>query len=162
MALVDINKQKGVAFKNGKRVTGEKEAQMVDQAWRHWVNDSFWLNAPCKIKDPGTNRALVPLEGGRQGLLVSYSSGGATPGDAYLWELDDNDRPVSWKMWVSIIPVGGVQASWENWQQLPTGALLATTHEMIGFTLKMENIQAASTLEGLVTGEDPFALLEGD
>ncbi|MBK8633044.1 MAG: hypothetical protein IPN72_05545 [Saprospiraceae bacterium] len=31
-------------------------------------------------------------------------------------------------MWVSIIPLKGVEASWENWVELSGGAWLSTAH----------------------------------
>jgi hypothetical protein len=49
--------------------------------------------------DEGTTRSLVKNEDKTNGLLVSYASGGVTPGDAYLWKLDANGLPQSYKMW---------------------------------------------------------------
>ena len=72
-----------------------------------------------KAFDPGTSRALLKLPNGNDGLLVHYNSGGVTPGDTYLWHLDENGLPVAWQMWVGIIPVGGMQFSWEDWTNPP-------------------------------------------
>ena len=105
----------GKAFKDKKEVLGDEANKMIQSAWSYFCNDSFWLNAPAKAFDPGTSRSIVKLEDGNNGLMVSYDSGGVTPGDSYLWILDDNGLPKSWKMWVKIIPVGGVGSTWENW-----------------------------------------------
>lgn len=154
--LVNINERTGLAWEKGVRLEGKDADDAVDAAWKRWVNDAFWLNPVCKFFDDGTIRSLVTLEDGRQGLMVTYQSGGATPGDSYVWLLGEN-MPEAWKMWVSIIPVGGVSTTWEGWQTLPTGAKVSSVHGgPMGFQLKIENIQAAATLEALVPGEDPF------
>ncbi|RMG75807.1 MAG: hypothetical protein D6722_00325, partial [Bacteroidetes bacterium] len=155
--LLDINAKTGIARVEGQEVTGEQKASLIDQAWKFWVNDAFWLNPVCKAFDPGTSRSLVPQPEGDAALMVSYSSGGATPGDAYLWHLGPDDRPEAWQMWVSVIPTGGMRSSWDNWQQLPGGAWVATSHEM-GVTLALTDVRGG-TLAELSPEGDPFATL---
>ena len=94
----------------------EKKDQLLEKAWKQFANDSFWLVAPFKIFDPGTERLLVDLEDNKKGLLVTYTSGGVTPGDSYLWILNENNIPIAYKMWVNIIPVGGVEFKWTDWR----------------------------------------------
>ena len=151
-----IHDQRGIAFENGVRV--EDPAELVQRAYAHWANDSFWLNPLAKLRDPGTSRALVTHEG-EEALLLSYSSGGVTPGDAYLWiPGGPSGRPRAWKMWVSIIPVGGIEVPWQGWEQLPTGAWVSTEHPMGLVTLRLTDVEAAATLAEL-SDEDPFAEL---
>ena len=97
---------------------------------------------------------------GTEGLMVSYSSGGVTPGDAYLWILDENNLPKSWKMWVSIIPVGGMEFSWDQWTTLTTGAKVATLHESSFLNLDISDLKGAVNQEDLGLDEDPFRALE--
>jgi len=117
----------GEASLSGKPLTGKLEKKALNKAWELFANDSFWLVAPFKIRDPGTSRELVSTAIGN-GLLVTYSSGGVTPGDSYLWILNAQNRPVAWQMWVSILPIGGLEFSWENWKQYE-GVWLATDHQ---------------------------------
>lgn len=152
--LVDLSKRTGVAYVDGEQVHGSKADKLVDKAWKSWVNDSFWLNPVVKAFDDGTSRIIVPQEDGRQALMISYASGGATPGDSYLWLLDDNARPTAWKMWVQIIPIGGLEVPWQGWTTLSTGAVVAKDH---GF-LQLTDIKAAASLEELVS-TDPFTEL---
>ena len=149
--LVDLSKRTGVAYVDGQQVYGKKADKLVDKAWKAWVNDSFWLNPVVKAFDEGTSRGIVEMKDGNKGLMISYSSGGATPGDAYLWILDEACRPIAWKMWVSIIPVGGIRVPWQNWKTLSTGAVVSQDH---GF-LQLTDIKASTSLESL-TGNDPF------
>ncbi len=153
--VVNLNNRQGIVQEK-KYNSQEKDEELIQKAWEIWVNDAFWLNPIAKLFDPGTERRLVTLDNGEKALLITYSSGGATPGDSYLWLVDDNGLPRAWKLWVSIIPIGGFQFSWEDWQTLPTGALVATRHQSAIFTLKLTEIEAARSLEGLVQNEDPF------
>jgi len=140
--LVNINldDQTGTATDDGQPVTGDALESLLQTAWSYWCNDSFWMFAPFKAKDPNTSRSIVNHEG-RDALMVSYEGGGVTPGDKYMWILDDQYRPTAYKMWVSIIPVGGMEFSWEDWITLPSGAMVATTHKGKAFTLNMEGVE---------------------
>jgi hypothetical protein len=156
-ALIDIQRVRGIASEGGVALTGEAREEAVQEAYAAWANDSFWLNAPNKAFDPGTTRARVVLpDGGGDALLIAYSSGGVTPGDAYLWHLDAAGRPVSWQMWVSIIPIGGLSATWEGWVQLPTGAWVSTSHHIGPVHIEVTELNGAETLAKLVSGADPF------
>ena len=156
--LVDIDPRIGIARKNGQIVTGKASQKLVNQAWHRWANDSFWLNPIVKAVDPGTERSLIRLEDGSEALLVTYTRGGATPGDSYLWIVDENGRPTHWKMWVNILPVGGLQFSWENWLTLPGGAQVATLRKGL-FNVPIKDIKSGKIADVAPEG-DPFAALE--
>lgn len=117
--------------------------EIIQTALDYFNNDSFWLLAPYKVFDEGTKRSIIDYEG-QQALLVNYSSGGTTPGDSYLWFLDENGLPTSYKMWVSIIPIGGVSGSWNHWKETKSGIKLPTTHELslFGMELNMGDVKA--------------------
>ena len=84
------------------------------QAYEYFINDSFWLIAPYKIRDTGVVRSTVEVEDGR-GLLVTYTMGGVTPGDSYLWIIDEKGFPKAWKLWTSNVPIGGLEFGWGGW-----------------------------------------------
>ena len=73
--------------------------------------------------------------------MVSYDSGGVTPGDSYLWILDDTGLPTAYKMWVKIIPIGGINASWDNWMITESGAYLPTSHKLGPLELSMGTVK---------------------
>lgn len=153
---LDIGRKDGRARRGGQPVTGEAATALFEDAFSRWANDSFWLNPLEKLFDDGTQRGIVTV-GGQEALMVQYASGGVTPGDSYVWILGPDKRPVAWKMWVSIIPIGGVKTSWEGWRQLSTGAWVAPLHQGdIGFSLELTEIEAAATLTELTGGVDPF------
>ena len=156
--LLDINSITGTAMTKGETVTGKQAEKLVKKAYSFWANDSFWLNPVSKAFDSGTTRTMVNLKDGREGLMVSYASGGVTPGDAYVWLLDEQHRPTSWKMWVSIIPVGGIEVPWNNWMVTETGAVICNLHDSV-IDLELTGIRTAFALEELTGGSDPFSVL---
>ncbi|SIS70320.1 hypothetical protein SAMN05421766_103487 [Zobellia uliginosa] len=140
--LLHLNSpSKSKVFENETEVLGEDRKKRIDQAIGFFNNDSFWLVAPFKVFDTGTERSLVTLEDGSQALLVTYSSGGSTPGDSYLWHIGPNGLPESFQMWVSIIPIGGLKATWDDWKIMESGAFLPTSHKLGPLTLDMGEVR---------------------
>ena len=119
----------------------EERPDLIDQAAAYFYNDSYWLVAPFKVFDPGVERRLVLLEDENDALLVTHSSGGVTPGDSYLWLLDENARPIAFKMWVSVLPIGGLKVTWEDYVQTETGAYFATRHQMGPLTIRIRDLK---------------------
>ncbi|QCX00002.1 hypothetical protein FGM00_07770 [Aggregatimonas sangjinii] len=133
---------KSAVFENGVEIIGDNRSELIETAISYFNNDSFWLVAPFKVFDKGTSRSLVALEDGSNGLLVTYSEGGTTPGDAYLWKLNDSGFPISYQMWVKIIPIGGLEATWDDWKIMENGLFLPTSHELGPITLSMGEVRA--------------------
>ncbi len=146
----------GKAFKAGKLISGTEAAPLVKKAWEYFCNDSFWLLAFTKCYDEGVERTYVKQDDGQEGLMVSYTSGGVTPGDSYLWLLDENGLPKSYKMWVSIIPVEGLEVTWDDWVKLPTGAMVATSHKLPGLDITITNLKAAHQWNDMELEGDVF------
>lgn len=126
--LNDLDKSSVIAEK--KVVEGEAKSEYITKAWNYYNNDSFWLFAPFKAFDPGVSRGIVVNEDGSKSLLVKYSSGGSTPGDAYLWHLDEDYRPKSFQIWASIVPIRGLTATWQNWVEQEHGFQLVSFHRL--------------------------------
>ncbi|MDO6767782.1 MULTISPECIES: hypothetical protein [Cellulophaga] len=136
------NSNKSQVFENGAEVIGDSKFDLITTATDYFNNDSFWLVAPFKIFDNGTTRSIVNFEDGTEGLMVTYESGGTTPGDSYVWKLNEKDLPISYQMWVKIIPVGGLEATWDNWKQMENGIYLPTSHKLGPITLDMGNVRS--------------------
>lgn len=154
LVLIHAYEGTGVVVQDG----GDSDhAALIDRAHAYFINDSFWLNPFPKFFDEGVTRAVVDVDG-EQALLVQFASGGRTPGDAYLWLLDEDHRPRAWRMWVGMIPIGGVETSWEGWQTLSTGMQVSTMHTFGPVGLELTDVRGATTLSELVPG-DPFTAL---
>ncbi|MEL6547418.1 MAG: hypothetical protein AAFQ82_22535 [Myxococcota bacterium] len=152
---LDLSTQKGIAKQAGQKLSGTALKEALESCYAAWVNDAFWLNPVGKMYDAGVDLSLVETKDAGKAVLASYTSGGLTPGDAYLWFPGEDGKPVRWKMWTSNIPVGGAESSWDGWIELATGAWISTKHEMEAFTLELTDVRGASTLVEL-SGEDVF------
>ncbi len=151
-----LDRRVGRAFRNDREVHGKARERLVKKAWELHINDTFWLQPFANLDDDGVTKSIVDLSGTR-GLFVEYAKGGVTPGDAYWWELGpENQRPVAWRMWVRVIPIGGIRVTWDGWVQLPTGAWISTSHDMGPVRLQITDLTGGTSLEAIGYDEDPF------
>lgn len=131
------------AFVHSFNVHGELADELIEKAIKYFNNDSFWLVAPYKVFDKGTERRLVNLPNNKQGLLITFTTGGSTPGDSYLWLFDESGKPKSFKMWTSILPIDGLEASWSDWVTTSTEAQLPTFHKLLFLGIEIEDIKTS-------------------
>ncbi|MEM5565143.1 hypothetical protein WNY78_08505 [Psychroserpens sp. AS72] len=122
---------------------GKEKQDYIQKAVDYFNNDTFWLVAPYKVFDEGVERRLVKTEDNENALLITYTNGGSTPGDSYLWHFDENGKPKSYQMWVDILPINGLEASWSDWKTTDTGAELPTFHKLLAFGLEIEDIKTS-------------------
>lgn len=155
--LLNLNEwEKSKAYENNKEHIGDKRGELLGKAYAYFCNDSFWLIAPYKVKDEGVIRKRVQDEDGVESLLVSYTTGGVTPGDSYQWFFDENGTPAYYRMWVSIIPIGGVKATWEDWTTTKTGAKLSKLHQLGPMEINMGDVRTGQSLIEVGSREDLF------
>ncbi|WP_142786239.1 hypothetical protein [Changchengzhania lutea] len=129
------------AYVHSFKVDSELADELIEKAIGYFNNDSFWLVAPYKVFDEGVERRIVNLDNNEKGLLITYTSGGSTPGDSYLWLLDESKKPKAFKMWTSILPIAGLEASWSDWVVTESGAYLPTFHKLLFIGLEIEHIK---------------------
>lgn len=135
------NPSKNKAYENKAEILDNETSQkLIKKAIDYFNNDSFWLVAPYKVFDKGTERQLITLENNKKALLITYASGGSTPGDSYLWHFDDAGKPDYFQMWVAILPIDGLKATWNDWVVTESGAQLPTFHQFGVFGLEITDI----------------------
>lgn len=143
IVILDLeNHDNSNVFVAEQEYNGVEKHDYIHKAEAYFNNDSFWLVAPYKVFDEDVERRLVKTEDKTDALLVTYISGGTTPGDSYLWHFDDSGKPKSYQMWVDIIPIDGLEATWEKWTITESGAQFPTFHKLLFFGLELSNIKA--------------------
>ena len=115
-------------------------------AYGRWVNDSYWLLAPLKIRDRGVKveaGGAKELHGATcETLRLSFDTVGLTPADQYVLYLDPKTKLVC--AWDYIPKTGdGMQATWEKYQTFG-GLTLATEHNFNGKTIKLADIKVVT------------------
>ena len=78
----------GTAWLNGEALDGEDKAQWLDRAYSAWINDTYWLIMPYKLRDPGVTLRYGGeiVEDGKtyDKLQLNFDQVGLTPGDTYF------------------------------------------------------------------------------
>jgi hypothetical protein len=159
--VMNLTTREGKAWQENQAVSGNTAAKFIKSAWQNFCNDSFWFIAPAKTFDRGVKRELVRLPGGGEALKVVYESGGVTPGDIYLWELEkESNLPKSCKMWVKILPIGGIKSTWGNWVKLPGGAKIAGVRNIGPLKIEISDIKCGNSYRDCGLSQDPFYMLK--
>ncbi|WP_194852112.1 hypothetical protein [Nonlabens antarcticus] len=133
------NPDSSSAFEDNKPLAGDKRSDAINYAVENFNNDSFWIVAPYKVMDPGTEREIIK-EDAQEKLLVRYTNGGTTPGDVYVWKLDQNYRPQNFQMWVEILPFDGIEAKWDNWEMTDADFPLSMKKSIFGIEIPITDI----------------------
>src|SRR5438105_6747592 len=119
----DLQAQTDTVTWGGKTVTVNLRAPGSDAdakaAFQRWTNDSYWLLAPLKLRDPGVHLADKgdqQVEGKTYRVLeVSFESVGLTPKDKYNLYIDLEAVLVArWDYMPS--PEKKMSATWEGYQ----------------------------------------------
>lgn len=132
LVLMNLNTREGSAWQDAKPAAAELEKELLKRGYEAWVNDSYWLLMPYKLRDPGVRLSLagqVSLgEVECDKLALSFESVGLTPKDRYwvfvnrathlveAWEYvlqDQQGAPTRWE-WKGWKPYGGIQLAPER------------------------------------------------
>lgn len=130
----DVVRQKDKVTWNGKTITVDLQQPATDEdskaAFQRWTNDSYWLLAPLKLRDPGATLTLLPTEGAEEVdvLQLTFGSVGLTPKDRYNLYVDRGTHLL--KRW-EYMPAADkkMPGTWEAYQDFG-GLKLATEHQM--------------------------------
>jgi hypothetical protein len=94
VVVMNLHTKEGSALADGVRLQGEELKKQLESAYGAWVNDTYWLLMPYKLKDPGV---ILKLDGQEQAggrtwdkLLLTFDNVGLTPQDRY-WAFVDRE-----------------------------------------------------------------------
>lgn len=129
---------RGIVYKNKKPVTGQEASDLIAQAYKYNINDMFWLNPFVQMRAPGAVARVT----GQGELVVHYPEGGVTPGDTYVIQFGPDGLPASWKLWVSVLPLKGMQFSFEDWQEIAPGVRVSLMHRSFFKDVEIREVRA--------------------
>jgi hypothetical protein len=118
VVLMNVNTKQGQAWKKGIALAGDDLQKMLEKAYGAWINDTYWLLMPFKMRDPGVNLEWTgetkPDAGDEDKIVLTFGQVGLTPKDRYTvyvnrathlvdrWDyvLQDGDKgSFLWKDW---------------------------------------------------------------
>lgn len=124
--LYNIHENTGQAFVNGTEITeADSLAGYNERARRIWINHSYWLVMPYKLKDSGVTLKYMGQEADNKGtdcdkLELTFEEVGVTPNNRYWVWVDKNTRLVSqWAYYRNASDTSqGFNVPFENYQKM--------------------------------------------
>ena len=121
LAFFNLDTQSGTVFMNGQMAEGEDKVQWLGRAYARYINDTYWLLMPYKLKDPG---AILKYEGMQEisnaqydVLRLQFEEGiGLTPQNVYRIFVDPATRLVNRWEYFESEDANPSPAWWENWR----------------------------------------------
>lgn len=118
----NLNTGEGRAWVNGHEIAGDSLRTLLQRAKSAWINDTYWLLMPYKLRDPGVTLAMAgdsAAGGGRwERIALSFDGVGQTPGDRYwIYVNRANHRVERWDMVLQGSEPPPRTYSWEGWER---------------------------------------------
>ena len=160
VALFNVHTRAGRVFVEGEPARDDDKQKYLDQAYGRFINDSYWLLMPWKLKDPGVKLEYVgetQLDGQTYDLLhVSFESVGLTPGDHYWAYINRRTRLMDrWAYFLQSYE--GTPAldkatpwQWQDWGEVGGGGSLARERVRVG-----ENMRIYFPVLGVLPSVEP-------
>lgn len=134
VVLMNINSGKGRAWQEGQEVAEPDTLKdRLKHAYEAWINDSYWLVMPYKLKDSGVTlkyKGEGQTEEGEaaQVLVLTFKNVGVTPQNKYEVWVDQDHLVTQWAFYADAADAEPkFTGAWANWQ--PFGhILLADDH----------------------------------
>ncbi len=135
VVLLDVNERRGEAYRGGARLDPGAAQALLDQAYEAWINDTYWLFMPYKMKDPGVHLQYAGevSEGGQvyDQVLLTFDRVGLTPGDRYWAHLSRRTHLMDrWSYILQDDPPHGAPTvwDWKGWSRF--GAILLSPEKV--------------------------------
>lgn len=141
--LMNLHSKEGRAWRDGTEITDAAElAKMLDNGEAAWINDSYWIAMPYKLKDSGVTLEYVgagTMQDGRDAkvLQLTFDSVGRTPENRYqVYVADDTGLVEQWDFYAEAADEEPrFQIPWHNWQNY--GAILLSDNRGEGAHTEM-------------------------
>lgn len=160
---VDDQGEEGRAWLDGEPAQGERGAELVQNAYAAWINDTYWLLAPYKLLDPGVSLSYAGTEAvdgvEYEKLRLSFEGVGLTPGDRYWMYVHPETGLVNrWAYVLESQEPPPTAWEWKGWEPYGPGIMLADQriHAESGRELPLSSIAVPEELpESVFTSPEP-------
>jgi hypothetical protein len=143
-----VGTTEGRAWMNGTPIQGDSLQKLIARGERIWVNDTYWMLMPYKLRDPGVMLAFdgeKQLDGKTYDVLsMTFDHVGQTPGDHYwVYVNRANHRVEHWEMVLQGDAPPPEAYSWADWVQ--TGGLwFPTAHRQDKTNVFTRDVEAVT------------------
>jgi hypothetical protein len=125
LILMNLTSGAGRAFRAGQEVTAPDElAALLKRGREAWINDSYWLVMPYKLKDSGVTlryQGEAPMQDGRQAdvLTLTFAGVGVTPENKYdVYVARDTGLVEQWSFYPKAEDTQpDFTTPWRNWRR---------------------------------------------
>ena len=125
LVLMNLGTGQGHAWSGGEEVTEpEALAELLDRGEAAWINDSYWLVMPYKLRDPGVTLTHVgsgEMVDGRAAeiLQLTFDEVGRTPQNKYrVYVATDSGLVEQWDFYAEAADAAPrFQVPWHDWRQ---------------------------------------------
>ncbi len=155
-AIVNLASRTGKSFTAGLPDQDSTSiAAQVQNGYERWVNDSYWLMMPFKVRDPGTNLKYGGMKKGPNGVEwdvveLTFDKGvGLTSGDHYSLYVNRKTHLMDkWDFLLEGAKPPARTASWEEWEKLGP-VRLSTLHRVAGTPamIRLENVAVPASMD---------------
>jgi plasmid maintenance system killer protein len=121
LVLMNLNTRQGQAWLEGKPASADALKEQLDRAWAMWVNDTYWLLMPYKLRDPGVTLALAGEDkvgdAACDKLALTFEAVGLTPKDRYWIFVNRATHMVDrWEYVLQDEKGGPTRWEWRGWR----------------------------------------------
>jgi hypothetical protein len=130
VVLMNVTTRDGDAWKGGARLEGDEEKKYLERGYGAWVNDTYWLLMPYKLRDPGVILTYAGEDASEQGswdkLHLAFDNVGLTPKDQYWVWVNRTTRLVDrWDFVLKGEKVPPTTFLWKGWRKVGNVMLAA-------------------------------------
>ena len=121
VVLMNLWTKQGKAWVGGEPVSGEALEKLLESGYAWWVNDSYWLLMPYKLRDDGVVLTDAGIEAGQTGtwekVLLTFEGVGLTPKDKYWVFVNRKTGLVDrWEFVLKGADTPPVPWNWSGWK----------------------------------------------
>ncbi len=167
VVLMNIHTKVGRAWRNGAEIEEpEALAKMLQQGEGAWINDSYWLFMPYKLKDPGVTLKMIGRDKDTPDwtttiIELTFKGVGRTPQNKYLVSIGRRSHLVEkWEFFAHADDdEPRFSTPWSQWKRYGRIMLSGDRGEMRGRPAKLTDIAVFDALpESIFTSPEPIDL----